>query len=190
MDTSSHKNQLRSDHNVPISDTLPNFTFPLDNKDSHVNIDSTNILSTNEDIISIKKMNIEGSPKQDAGIEMTNAAALSEKDNSLVEKQTVSESNENNINYFCTDKDKSESNCTLGNISLNQQLSIQTKQLLQAENTQINDSDENTDNNKWKMLDSDSHSQNQTVTYLQDQNQVVNQLQIQVGQYVSIPFFL
>ncbi|XP_035743537.1 golgin subfamily A member 2-like [Vespa mandarinia] len=179
VETSSHKNQLRNDHNVPISDTLQNFTFPLDNKDSHVNIESTNFVSTNENKISVKQMDAEGSPKQVASIEMTNVAILSEKDNSHVEKERVSESNENNINYFCTDKDKSESNCTLGNISLNQQLSIQTKQLLQAENTKINESDENTDNNKRKMLD----SQNQTVTCLQDQNQVVNQLQIQVRQY-------
>ncbi|XP_043674043.1 golgin subfamily A member 2-like [Vespula pensylvanica] len=178
VETSSHKNQLRSDHNVPISDTLQNFTFPIDNKDSHVNIETINFVSINEDKISVKKTDTESNSKQVAGIEMTNMEVLSEMDNSHVQKQTISESSENNINYFCTDKDKCENNCTLDNISLNQQLSIQTKQLLQTENTKI-ESDESTDNNKWKILDSDSHSQNQTVTCLQDQNE----LQIQVKQY-------
>ncbi|KAF7392642.1 hypothetical protein HZH66_008475 [Vespula vulgaris] len=149
-----------------------------DNKDSHVNIETINFVSINEDKISVKKTDTESSSKQVADIEMTNMEVLSEMDNSHVQKQTISESSENNINYFCTDKDKSENNCTLGNISLNQQLSIQTKQLLQTENTKI-ESDESTDNNKWKILDSDSHSQNQTITCLQDQNE----LQIQVKQY-------
>lgn len=167
VEINSYANQLRNDHNVPTNDTLQSFTFPVDSKDSHVNTETINFVSINEDKISIKKTDAEEIPKQDANIEMTNVPVLSEMDNSQVQKQTILEFNEKNIDYFNTNKNKNENDYTL-----------------QTDNTTINNPEENTDNNnKLETFDFDSYSQNPNVTYLEHQNQIVNQLQSQVKLY-------
>lgn len=166
VEINSYANQLRNDHNVPTNDTLQSFTFPVDSKDSHVNTETINFVSISEDKISIKKTDAEDIPKQDANIEMTNVPVLSEMDNSQVQKQTILEFNEKNIDYFNTNKNKNENDYTL-----------------QTDNTTIKKPEENTDNNKWETFDSDTYYQNPNVTYLEHQNQIVNQLQSQVKLY-------
>ncbi|XP_015171706.1 PREDICTED: golgin subfamily A member 2 [Polistes dominula] len=167
VEINSYANQLRNDHNVPTNNTLQSFTFPVDSKDSHVNTEMVNFVSINEDKISVKKVNEEDIPKQNANIEMTNVPVLSTMDNSQVQKQTILEFNEKNIDYFNTNKNKNENDYTS-----------------QKDNTIINKSEESTDNNnKSETFDSDTYSQNSNITYLEHQNQIVNQLQSQVKLY-------
>lgn len=172
QETSSHKCQSQSDHNIPTNDSSQDCKISVDNNDSHVNTQTINTTCINDKIIA-KKIDIANDLKQVVGIELTNTVLSSEKDNIANHmQQTIDESSENNSDHLpINEMDKNQND---------QYLYEQPKKLSQAA---INEFNENTDNNRHKNADSDLHYQSQG--YMQDQNQVVNQSQIQVRQYSS-----
>ncbi|KAK2582590.1 hypothetical protein KPH14_004878 [Odynerus spinipes] len=177
LETSSHKHQSRDDYSVPENNASQNFTIPVDNNDRHVNTETINSTCTN-DKINEKRIDQTDIPKQIVDSEMTSKMLSSEKSDSNHVHQVIVECNDNNIDSspiaFYTEIDKGQND---------QQLFVQTKQLLQTEDTIVNEFNENIDNNKQKIVDSELYCQNQGLTYAQDQNRVVNQLEVQIRQY-------